>query len=54
MYLSKRQPADMGMIVSMEVGYKTLILNQLLDLFDEEGGFEISGERRKRQRDRCK
>ena len=43
---SKNQPADMGMIASLKVGYKTLMINQLLDLFDEEGGFKLSGERR--------
>ena len=42
------------MIASLKVGYKTLMINQLLDLFDEEGGFELAGERRKQQRDWCK
>jgi hypothetical protein len=37
---SKRQPADMVMIASLKVGYKSLMLNELLDLFDEGGGFE--------------
>ena len=31
-----------------------LMLNQLLDLFYEEGGFELAGERRKLQRAGCK
>ena len=44
----------MGMIASLEVGYKTLMLNQLLDIFNEEGGFELSGERRQLQRSGCK
>ena len=43
---NKRQPDNMGMIASLKVGYKTLMINQLLDLFDEEGGFKLSGERR--------
>ena len=42
------------MIASLKVGYKTLILNPLLYLFDEEGGFEMAGDIRKRQRDGCK
>ena len=44
----------MGMIASLKVGYKTLMLNQLLDLFDEEGGFELATERRKKQKKGCK
>ena len=51
---SKRQPADMGMIASLKVGYKTLMLNQLLDIFDEEGKFGLAGERRKQQTAGCK
>ena len=31
-----RQPADMGMIASLKVGYKTKMLSTLLDIFDEE------------------
>ena len=50
----KIQPSDMVMIASLEVGYKMLMLNQLLDLFYEEGGFELAGERRKLQRAGCK
>ena len=44
----------MGMISSLKVGYKTLVLKQLLDLFDEEGGFELEGEIRKRGSAGCK
>lgn len=53
-FTSKRQPADMGMIASLKVGYKTLMLNHLLDIFDEQGGYELAAERRKRQRPGCK
>ena len=42
----KRQPSDMSMIAPLDVGYKTLMINKLLDLFDEEGGFELAGEKR--------
>ena len=51
---SKRQPADMGIIASIKVGYKVLMLNQLLDLFDEDGGYELAVERRKKQKPGCK
>jgi hypothetical protein len=51
---SKRQPADMGMIASLKVGYKTFMLNELLDLFDQEGGFELAAERRQKQKKGCK
>jgi hypothetical protein len=47
---SKRQPADMGMIASLKAGYKTFMLNELLDLFDQEGGFELAAERRQKQK----
>ena len=41
----------MGMIAFLKVGYKTLMLNQLLGIFDEEGGLELAGDIRKRQKD---
>ena len=44
----------MDMIASLKVGYNTLMLNQLLDLFDKEGGFKLIEERRKQQRYGCK
>jgi hypothetical protein len=37
---SNYQPADMGMIASLKIGYKAIMLQKLLDIFDEEGGFE--------------
>ena len=35
---NKSQPADMGMIASLKIGYKTKMLLQLLKIFDEAGG----------------
>jgi hypothetical protein len=38
---SNHQPADMGMIATIKVGYyKASLLRTLLQIFDEEGGFE--------------
>jgi DDE superfamily endonuclease len=37
---SNFQPADMGMIASLKIGYKAIMLQKLLDIFDAEGGFE--------------
>jgi DDE superfamily endonuclease/Tc5 transposase DNA-binding domain len=37
---SNYQPADMGMIASLKIGYKVNMLSKLLDIFDGEGGFE--------------
>ena len=34
-----RQPAEMGMISSIEVGYKATLIEQLLSIFDIEGGY---------------
>ena len=36
---SNHQPADMGMIASLKVGYKTTLLRNLLSVFDMEGGY---------------
>ena len=51
---SKHQPADMGMIAALKVGYRTKYLSSLLDLFDVENGYELAVERRKRQLAGCK
>ena len=48
------QPADMGMIASLKVGYKSKMLMGLLDVFDAEGGFERAGVERARQRRGCR
>jgi hypothetical protein len=37
---SNFQPADMGMIASLKIGYKAIMLRKLLDIFDAEGGFD--------------
>ena len=34
------QPSDMGMIVSIKVGYKSIELTYLLGIFNEEGGYK--------------
>ena len=48
------QPADMGMIASLKVGYKSKMLMGLLDVFDAEGGFERAAVERARQRPGCR
>ena len=37
---SNHQPADMGMTASAKVGYKMLLLQKLLSIFNFEGGYE--------------
>jgi hypothetical protein len=37
---SRFQPADMGVITSLKVGYKILLLRTLLDVFDQKDGFK--------------
>jgi len=51
---NRSQPADMGMIASLKVGYKTIMLGKLLDIFDEEGGYEEAARRRKNTRKGCR
>ena len=34
------QPSDMGMIVSIKVGYKSIELTYLLGIFNKEGGYK--------------
>jgi DDE superfamily endonuclease len=51
---SNHQPADMGMIASLKVGYKMRMLEKLLAIFDEEGGYEAAGEARKMLKAGCK
>ena len=46
----KHQPADMGMIASLKVGYKSLYLKNLLEIFDNEGGYEEAARLRKQQK----
>ena len=51
---NRSQPADMGMIASLKIGYKTTMLAILLDIFDEEGGYEDAARRRKLTRSGCR
>jgi hypothetical protein len=51
---SRHQPADMGIIAAIKVGYRTHMLVQLLALFDEPDGFENAERARKRRRRDCK
>jgi hypothetical protein len=51
---SRHQPADMGIIAAIKVGYRTHMLVQLLALFDEPDGFENAERARKRRRRGCK
>lgn len=51
---SNHQPADMGMIASLKVGYKSKMLRMLLDVFDGEGGYEAAAKARKQLRRGCR
>ena len=46
---SHHQPADMGIISSLKVGYKNLFLWKLLEIFETPGGFERAAVARKGQ-----
>jgi hypothetical protein len=51
---SMHQPADMGMIATLKVGYKMQLLAKLLAIFDIEGGYEAAYNARMRQRMGCR
>ena len=51
---SNLQSADMGMISSFKVGYKMRLLEKLLAIFDEEGGYEAAGKATKCTRQAAK
>jgi hypothetical protein len=51
---NKHQPADMGMINALKVGYKTKMMTQLLEVFDQEGGYEDAARRRKATKKGCR
>jgi DDE superfamily endonuclease/Tc5 transposase DNA-binding domain len=44
---SNFQPADMGMIANLKIGYKATMLHKLLEIFDHEGGYEGAANMRK-------
>ena len=41
--MSNHQPADMGMVALVKVGYKMLLLRKLLSFFGIKGGYESAG-----------
>jgi len=51
---SHHQPADMGIIACLKVGYRTCFLSTLLSIFEEEGGFERAANLRSQQPRGCK
>ena len=51
---SNHQPADMGMIASLKVGYKTMMVRKLLEKFDVEGGYEAAAKARMQMRKGCR
>ena len=50
----RHQPADMGIISSLKVGYKSLCIRKLLEIFDTPGVFERAAVVRKVQRRGCR
>jgi hypothetical protein len=48
------QPAVMGIIASLKVGYKLSMLETLLAIFDVEGGYEKAAEACRCQKHGCK
>ena len=48
------QPYEMGMIASIKVGYKVTLLEQLLSIFDIEGGYLRAYAERNKQNRGCK
>ena len=51
---SRSQPADMGMINSLKLGYKSNYLRTLLRIFDTDGGYEAQAHLRAQQPSGCK
>ena len=51
---SRHQPADMGLIAVLKVGYKSRMLQVLLDLYDDCDDFEDLAEQRKKIRKGCR
>ena len=51
---SKRRPVDRGIISCINIGYNTIMLNIMLGIFDEDRGYEMAAERRKKHPRGCK
>ena len=51
---SNHQPADMGMLASLKVGYKVFMLGRILLIFDSKCGYKKESEILIRQRRDCK
>lgn len=51
---NKHQPADMGMIAAMKVGYRIIMLTKLLDIFEVDGGYEKAALARELQQKGCR
>jgi hypothetical protein len=51
---NRHQPADMGIIASLKVGYKLSMLEMLLTIFDVEGGYQQAAAARARQTRGCR
>lgn len=47
-------PARLGIITALKIGYKSTLLEKLLAIFDVEGGFEQAARQRSRQKRGCK
>jgi len=52
--MSLHQPCDMGIIAMLKVGYKMKMLEILLNIFDQEGGYQLAAAERQKQRAGCK
>ena len=51
---NENQPADMGIIAAMKVGYRTHMLSIILDIFDEPDGYNNAEAARARRPRGCK
>ena len=51
---SKHQPADMGMIAALKVGYRMKMLDSLLAIFDVDGGYASAATTRGLQKAGCR
>ena len=51
---SKRHTIDMGIIACPEVGYNTIILIKVSDIFYAEGGYELASDMKSKEPNGCK